>query len=291
MSKNRYFILITIAWASRICSELYITYSNNKTDGLGGQYSRIHGIVCIGKYFDNVTYVHTKITQLGHIKSDAYVQKVENYLNFNKHFKPVETHKYDRVVELYNPTLDDFNKERNSKGKILMIIVLPYTILQGNKRIYTDAMPYLTSILQPLSRQFYHKNIANIALHVKRGDVTEQKHPTRWWSLESVTQTINNANKRYRNCNIFIFTESADQEFSQILKNNKNVFLKSHEDDELTTFDHFVFADVLIMGISSFSTLAGFYNSHGEIYTHHSRLNSISYFDKLPTWKFIENIF
>jgi hypothetical protein len=226
--------------------------------------------------------VHTKITHLSHNQSRDDVQKVENYFNFNKHFEPVTTHKYDRVVEIHTPTLDDFNEQRNSKKKVLMKIVLPTTILKGNTKIYTNAMPYLTSILQPRPRYLYLKNKINIAMHVRRGDVTEEKHSTRWFSLERVTQTIDSANKRYKNCNIFLFTESADKEFDQILKNNKNVFLKNHE-DVLTTFDHFVFADVLIMGISSFSHLAGYYNLHGEIYAHHNH-------DILPTWKYIDNI-
>jgi hypothetical protein len=273
-----------MAWASRVHSVLYITYFAEKnSDGLGGQYSRIHGIICIAEYFDDVTYVHTKITHVSHEENDRdYAQRVENYFDFNKHFEPVATHKYDRVVELYKPTLDDFNEHRNSKEKILMKIYLPYTILKGNTKIWTNAVPYLTSILRPRPRYLYLKDKTNIAMHVRRGDVTEERSPTRWWSLEKVTQTIDSANKRYRNCNIFIFTESADKEFDQILKSNKNVFLKSHE-DVLTTFDHFVFADVLIMGISSFSNLAGFYNLHGEIYAHDNQL-------VLPTWKNIDNI-
>lgn len=251
---------------------------------------RIVGIICIARYFDNVQYVHSKVTKIEHINhkrgyifdikdffdgytSKEYVKKIENYFNFNQQFDLVESHQYTNVIEVFNPTLDDIHKYQNLNESTLMKIFMPYIIFEADLKIYAKTMPYLKSILQSQPRSFYsnndNNNKTNIAVHVRRGDILEKKNAVRYTSSEDAYKIIKNLNILYSNCSIFIFTEMTENnknEFKEIISENSNVFLKA-DIDVLSTFDHLIQADVLILSKSSFSHLAALYNTKGIVYS------------------------
>jgi hypothetical protein len=150
-----------------------------------------------------------------------------------------------------------------------MKIVFPYNISESNLEIYTKTMPYLKSILQSQPRGFYdNDNHTNIAVHVRRGDVSATHNDGRYTSSEIFFTMIHKLNILYSNCSIYIFTELTKDnknEFNEIVSNYTNVFLKA-DLDVISTFNYLTQADVLVLSISSFSHLAALYNTKGTVY-------------------------
>lgn len=115
----------------------------------------------------------------------------------------------------------------------------------------------------PLTK--YDKNITNIAIHIRRGDIVqrgEQKNPNltmRWldneYYIKVLTQALRSVDGEYR---VYIFSQGEEDDFLQFTEIQNTVFCLNM--DERLTFLHFVFADILITSKSSFSYKAGLLN-------------------------------
>jgi hypothetical protein len=274
---------------------LYLTYNiNTNEDGLAAQYQRIIGIICIAMHY-NIKYVHTKIKHMEHIEncnpkeknSDlskcTYLNHIEDYFGFAKNFDSVDDYTFDEIVEESHPTHDSIQKYINSDQNILMKIYLPYTICEANVTIYTKAMPLLRSMMKSIPLKFYSPNDFNIAVHVRRGDVSQVHNNNRYASTEQVMDIINNLRRIYQQGIIYIFTEITEEnknEFDSILCDN--IILKANE-DVIDTLNHLINADVLVLGKSSFSYLAGLYNPN-IVY------NVNFWHTPMPNWINVDNI-
>ena len=248
---------------------LYLTYNTNiNNDGMGAQYQRIIGIICIAIYY-NITYVHSPIKKMEHIDDIDYIKKIENFFGIEKNFQNVNFFSYDKIISEKNPSIDKILYYHNLNENILIKIYLPYNICEKNTNIYNNGMIYLRTIL---NSKFIKDNIMqtpnhnssqkkNINIHIRRGDVSATKNNDRYIDINNYISLTNTLKNKYNDYNIIIFT--------QINKNNKNEFdifnndkfitIRAN-DDLLTTFKNLINADVLVMSTSSFSYLAGLYN-------------------------------
>ena len=213
----------------------------------------------------------------------VYLNYIKDYFGFAKNFDSVNKYNYDEIIEESNPTNDTIQKYINSKKNILMKIYIPYKICESDIKIYSKTMPLLRKMIKPIPLKFYNKNDFNIAVHVRRGDVSPINNSERYTSTEQIINIINNLKKIYPHGIIYIFTEINEEnknEFDSIL--NDTIKLKANE-DVIDTFNHLIKADVLVLGKSSFSYLAGLYNKN-IVY------NLEFWHKSMPNWINIDNI-
>lgn len=236
---------------------LYLTYYTNiHNDGMGAQYQRIIGIICIAKYY-NFIYVHSPITKMEHINDMTYINKIDDFFGINKNFKNVNYYSYDNVLKIEKPSINELLSYDKKNKNILIEIYIPYDICEKNIEIYDRGMIFLRQIIKniiPLKKQ-------NIIIHIRRGDVDMNNNNERYIDIVEYNNIINIFKEKYKNYNILVFTqidENNKNEFD-IYKNDKIVTIRANE-DILITFNNLIHADILVICKSSFSYLAGMYN-------------------------------
>ncbi len=263
---------------------LYLTYNIKiNPDGMGAQYQRVVGIICISLYY-NFQYVHTPIIKMDHIEDMKYLNNIDNFFQISNNYPNVDSIVYDNIFEESNPTIDDLNKYNINNKNILVKIYLPYNICDNNTIVYETGMQRLRNILIDKNLPFYKNNYKKIAIHIRRGDVKATVNENRYVPLDEIIKIINTFKKKYDNCSFYIFTqidETNKNEFD-IFNNDTMVQIKANE-DILLTLNHLIHADILVLCKSSFSYLAGLYNN-----------NTVYYFDfwhsKLSNWKNINEL-
>lgn len=251
----------------------YFTY-RPQTDGMGGQYQRIVGIIALANYY-GAEYVHTPITEMEHIGDKSYLPVIENYFRIKDHWKPVTAYQYDEVYQMdeVDETMilklkQKYHPQKNHKN-ILVNIFLPRRIIDRRPELYLPIQSTLRSIKEQRLLPFYDEHKTNIAIHIRRGDVSQSENAFRYTSIDYFKRVVEYFLKNVQNPNICIFTE--------ITEANKNEFHEFQEKqypntrimadaDVITTFDHLTQANILVMCKSSFSYLAGLYNPNQVIY-------------------------
>jgi len=253
---------------------LYLTYDIDiNSDGMGAQYQRIVAIICICHYY-NFTYVHAPIKNMEHVTDPNYLNAIESFFQIANNYANVNSIKYDNIFNENMPSINSLNNYNNNNPNknILVKIYLPYNISDINPIIYEKSMPILQNILINTYLPFYqNNNNTKIAIHIRRGDVGPNINNDRYSPISDFIRIINSLKQKYSNSSFFIFTqidENNKNEFD-IFNNDKSIQIKANE-DQLLTMNHLINADVLIIGKSSFSYLAGYYNK-----------NTVYYFDYL----------
>jgi hypothetical protein len=275
---------------------VYFTYILG-IDGLGAQYQRIVGLIALAKKYDCI-YVHTDLKQMEHLHSKEYLQDVENYFQLRNNYANFSNYKYDMVIELYScisvEIINYYKEQSQQEGKDILLkmnhvycmIDESYKWHNNNKptpELYEEIMPTLRSIKREIPLLFFTEEKQNIAIHIRRGDVG--RNTNTYIGLDKYQEIIYKLNCIYGNQRFLIFTEINNEnrwEFNLFLKANSNLDIKIMADlDVLTTFEHLCKADILVMSKSSFSYLAGLYNTGTVYYTdfHHS---------KLARWKILD---
>ena len=272
---------------------LYFTHLVGNIDGLGAQYQRIISIISLAEKY-GCEYVHTKIKEMGHLPDTGYLEKIEDYFQISNNFKSVNDIIYDETIELIFDTSEKIIESYKIKAKdknILICIVVCYNMIDGYHRkegelycgssIYNLGMSKIQTIKKDIPVPEYNNNQnKNIAIHIRRGDVTSiEEYPDRYISLDYYQLVINKLNVLYPNSNVFIFTEISPQDKPEFDKfQNRNPDVKILADiDILTTLEYMIKADVLVMAKSSFSFVAGLYNTNTVYYIRFGHL-------KLERW-------
>uniref|UniRef100_A0A6C0DLQ4 Glycosyltransferase n=1 Tax=viral metagenome TaxID=1070528 RepID=A0A6C0DLQ4_9ZZZZ len=269
---------------------LYLKY-NIYVDGMGAQFQRIISILALAKKY-NCQYIHESIKSFEHISNDAtnYVELIDEYFQIDKLNANITGIKFDNVEFFKGNTIIEqmeYYKEKSKNLNILLILDHAYNIFDKKPNDYEIIMPLLREIKQTLYLPEYNKSNKNIAIHIRRGDVSQYSNNNRYVDLSCYQTIINKLADKYKNGNLFIFTEISNnnkEEFENfIIKNkNNNINIKLMADlDILLTLEYLIKADVLVMSKSSFSYIAGLYNN-----------NEIYYMDfwhsKLDRWNSIE---
>lgn len=168
---------------------LYLTYYTNiHNDGMGAQYQRIIGIICIAKYY-NFIYVHSQITQMEHINDMTYIKNIDNFFGIKKNFRNVNSYSYDLIINMERPSINELLSydKKNKNKNILIKIYIPYDICENNMDIYDNGMKYLRKLINnivPLEKK-------NIIIHIRRGDVTSNNNIDRYIDINEYNNIIN----------------------------------------------------------------------------------------------------
>ena len=261
---------------------LYLTYLPPHMDGMCAQYQRIIGIIALAESY-GCRYLHTPIKQMEHVAAPDEIVEIENFLQINSYYKKEESIIFDSVHHVSNTEIQSailhFKSQPNTTNTLLMINN-PLAILDANTQIYNKVMPTLRKIKQSRELIYFNKNVINVAVHIRRGDVNKSQYPDRYLPTSYFKTIIDKLLVQFPGANVCIFTEitSENREEFNIFTNIKII----SGGDVLITFEHLSKADILITSKSSFSYVAALYNGNTVLYT-------IFWHKPLPHWKLLYN--
>lgn len=130
-------------------------------------------------------------------------------------------------------------------------------------------------IIPELQKAYWSKNreaflykveAINVAIHIRRGDISLNNNPDRWLDLTHYKNIIENINRELGRDNvmIFVFSEGEVEEFEDLAEENVLLVLGG---SDLEAVHHMCAADILVTGQSSFSIMAAYFNKNFTIYT------------------------
>ena len=222
-----------------------------KTDGFGSQLQAIFSLIAYCNY-KGYNYVHTPMYTMHH--NDEKIQNFSTYMN---NFINIE----DKFT-----TINDLSNYEKS---------IVYEVKEG-PFVHGSLHPeyFYNSYVLNLFREMYfsvkkpalvyNKNVTNIAIHIRRGDVNPNKYPSRFISNEHYVQLLKKMN--LDNSVIHIFSEGSVKDFEDIITNFPESKFVMHINENIQmSFHHMVMADVLIVAKSSFSYCAGLLNENTKI--------------------------
>jgi len=214
-----------------------------KTDGFGAQYQSIMSGIAICA-FKKLTYVHTPFKQLEHTTE---IDKLNKFIGL----KPGMTNN----VVYSEPYSKEVHESCNPS------IYYTNTVIKSIRdAYYSTEKPSISSV--------------DIAIHIRRGDIVNNRNCINRYTSNSVYLHIINALKKiYPTYNISIFSEGTCDDFAELKQ--ERVEFKLNE-DITETFHSLVCAKVLVMAKSSFSYAAAILNENTIYYENfwHKPLNN-----------------
>ena len=212
-------------------SIIYYTIKG-KTDGFGAQYQAILSGIAYCNYKKYI-YVHTPFSEIEH---NVNINDANQFIGL----KP-------------DITLSDISSN---------IIEEPFS-----KDVHYSSSPslyYTDKVLEYIRTSYNsskktHIDTIDIAIHIRRGDVTKKNNIIRYTDNSFYQKIINKLKKKYPTYTITVFSEGVYEDFKDLgleetcFKLNTDIF---------KTFHSLVCSKVLIMGFSSFSYCAGLLNSN-----------------------------
>lgn len=224
---------------------------HGKTDGFGSQLQAIFSLIAYC-YYKGYTYVHTPMYRMHH--NDENIKDFPTYMN---NFINIE-HKFTSVDQL------------SSYDKSIVHQLKEGPFVHGSLHpefFYND---HILNLFRELyfSREKpdidYDKNYNNIALHIRRGDVNNNKYPGRFSTNQQYIDLLKKMN--LENSIIHIFSQGEEMDFQDIVVAFPTNKVVMHINEEIQlTFHYLVMSDVLVLAKSSFSYCAGLINKNTKI--------------------------
>lgn len=243
---------------------IYLTYLPY-VDGMGAQYQRVIGLIALAEFYGCI-YVHTPIKQMEHVMPEEVIL-IETFLQIKSYYSKGSI-TFDTIYNVKNADIKSaiMNLKSNTSN-ILLCIDNPLALLDANTAMYDKIMPTLRKIKQSRELVYFKHNVLNIAVHIRRGDVSELRNTDRYLSTQYFKTIVDKLLLQYQDANVCIFTELTSENRHQFdIFNSLNATIVS-AGDILTTFEHLTKADILITSKSSFSYLSALYNQNTVLYT------------------------
>jgi len=262
LQKKLYDYLLPISRKNKF-KNTYITCSG-RNDGLGAQIHSILSVLLVAKQY-NLTYVHTPFHSLDHNRGKE------------KFFE-----------DIFNIGQNEINiSELKSVNLTIIYIKHPYQIKNRENTLYitqschqyADKYPdqYL-NVRDSFKNKFYnyfknnYKNYNksksfNIALHIRRGDVSKDKNEIRFtnnlYYLYIIKNIIKILDSKNIEINIHLYSQGTECDFKEF----KDFNIVYHLDECLfTTFYNLIESDMLVMSKSSLSYSAALLNENIVMY-------------------------
>jgi hypothetical protein len=208
-----------------------------KTDGFGSQYLAVMSGIALCEYH-NFVYVHTPFRQFEHTSD---VDTMNDFIGIQA-----------------DTELDDIFKENMMQDEF------SYTVhYSDNPNIY-----YTNKVIEMIRQLYYSSekpeiSDVDIAIHIRRGDVSETENENRYTDNKTYIEIINSLKEKYPTYRISIFSEGTFDDFKNIELEEKYFRLN---EDITKTFHSLVTAKVLIMSKSAFSYSAAILNKNTIYY-------------------------
>jgi len=256
-------------------------YLSNKIteEGAGAQYQRAIGLYAICKKNDNLKYIHNKIT-VGHNydNDEHWDDKWDHFFGLSEISCKEEIDKDIEVEETFYLNDDHCNQLHLNK---IVKTFLPYNITEQNIDNFfdSDCLGELRNIYSRNNADrklfLFDNDSVNIAIHIRVSneydDVDEIKlfsqnrTDGRFCGQDTYLLMIQKLKLQYPSSKIHIFTQSNFYQRHSSLIDLQDVII--HTDvNAIDSFHHMSNADVFVMSKSSFSYVAGLYNTKTVIY-------------------------
>lgn len=274
--------LFWINWkiqSKRNIRNCYITY-NGGWDGAGAQIHSQISILLFAHLF-NMTYLHKPLTNIEHFKGDRkdWSNKWEQFFSIGKGEKRFDSEKIEDLKKV-SPKISPLIWKKKD---------MVYQV--SNCHNFTDLFPeYYYSIIGELKKKFNSspkeifgnkfskKNFLTICVHIRRGDVNIHNQLNRFTSNQFIhrklTLIISLMKQLGIEYELYIFSERIKEEFKELFDLGANLRLN---ENEFTTLNSLVNADIFFMAKSSFSFIAGLLNRGIVLYEPY-------WHEKLPHW-------
>jgi len=280
---------------------MYITFNYLNTcniiatEGVGSQYHKIITLYAVAKK-NNIKYIHIPI-QIGHNYDNdvQWDEKWDHMFNFKKL-------SYNHEIDINNIvkefTTDNYPfqliLQENNDNK-LYFYFHTFKIFDANPQYYLkDIQQEIIDAYDDNNKNrklIFDKNKTSIAIHIRvyndyddvceniTSFITSNKNSSirYYFTCEMYEILISKLKQDYPNSDIHIFSQLKyfDIKYQQ-LRNIPNITIHFDDIDLFNTFHHLCKADVLVMGLSSFSIVAAFYNKNTVIYLPYSNPPSLN---------------
>jgi len=262
---------------------MYISYNfpNEKNpEGIGACYHKIITFYCIAKK-NNLKYIHIP-TNIGHNYNNdiEWNNKWDNFFNFKKicYNNEIDINNIEKEFKTENLNIVNNN---NNINKLYLYPYKYYFEFDLNPDYYFKDIQ--NDIIEAYNENnnkrklIYNKNKINIAIHIRvhndfdnEGEYElflEGKNIRYYFNCEMYENLIKKLKEKYKNSDIHIFSQEKyfDLKYKK-LREIENINIHFDNLDIFDTFHHLCNADVLVIGLSSFSFIAAFYNKNRVIY-------------------------
>ena len=247
----------------------YMTCSG-RNDGVGAQ---IHGVLSTMLFCKDmgIHYVHSPFIEIAHKPEteNHWVKDWETFFNIGQGEIKIE--------DLSNRDLDIVvieDREKLPKGKKPnTLFVVPHchhytdTVPDNYLRLKETFLEKYNSTAKEKYASYNDPHKINIAVHIRRGDVSLEKYPHRYTPNEVIKQLLSDVETMLSDLDmdisINIFSQGDIEDFKILWGGNVHFYLN---ECLFTTFCNMVSADILITGKSSFSYTAGLFSNGIIIY-------------------------
>lgn len=246
--------------ATKKVNNCYITYAGSG-DGVGSQIHSILSILLFAKKF-NLTYVHTPVKNIEHYKGDRveWSLRWEEFFSLGNNEIPIKALESSDVKRVFVKFPFLLNKKSD---KLYMV---------SNCHSYTDTCPAdFSLIIDDLRKKYNIKNASSsrinpaqlqLCVHIRRGDVdavniNSFRYSSNRYILKNLVKILEFYNRQNIDCKVYIYSQGEEKDFLEFKELNATFCLN---EDEFTTFDNLVNADILVTAKSSFSYVAGLLN-------------------------------
>lgn len=272
---------------------MYILYNSalrntdREVEGVGSIYIRIISLIAFCRYY-NLDFIHFK-HHIGHnykgIEDNEWDTMWNNFFNIGSLCKKLEDINVDNyeIIRKHELEQNDIgnlivNKDKNK----LFYFVHYFPILYNNsnnflKLVENDILKVYNDVNynRPL---IFNKNKKSIAIHIRVWNnfdtstydvfINSSFEPYKL-NEHSYSFIISKLMNKYPDYDIHIFSQQTFIDKYPNIYENKNFYF--HFDmDALNTLHHLINADVLVLGYSCFSYIAGIYNKNSVIYTNYN---------------------
>lgn len=217
-----------------------------------------------------INYVHTPISKISHKQKNQgnWEQDWENFFNLGK--DEINLNEISdlnlKSINLNDPAIMPFRQENT-------LFIVPHCHHYADRfpdnymRLKDTFLEKYNSTAKDKFKLYNCPNKIAIALHIRRGDVSQVGYPTRYTDNKSIAKVLARVQSILldfkREISINIFSEGSIDHFQELNGPNVNFYL---DHCLFKTFHELVCADILIMAKSSFSYTAALLSTGIKIY-------------------------
>ena len=244
----------------------YVT-CDSKKDGAGSQVQAILSTILFAKDM-GIEYVHTPLSSIEHnyANDPTWSIRWENFFGFRKKFKLIDQVKNENIKleHISNPLW--IKKKRNT------VFVVKHChsyadLFPANYQKVMINLKKLINIRPEHIKEVRNTVSYNFCLHIRRGDVSEEKYPLRYTHNDDIKKVLNEVVREmsFLNIpfNIHLFSQGKIEDFCDFKDFQINYHLNK---DEFFTLSSLISSDILLLAKSSFSYCAGLYTDGIVVY-------------------------
>jgi hypothetical protein len=256
-------------------------------EGVGSLYQKIINLYAVAKKHD-LKYIHIPV-RVGHNYNNLenWDDKWDQFFNFKKLSNNDEID-IDKLNNMEKHFITEYLSLeimlKNNDPNVLYLYYHTFSIFYENPEYYfKDIQNDLINAYDEINynrKLIYNKNKTNIAIHIRVYNNYDNEGDFELYSKEDTSKEyrfcftaemyeilINQLKEKYSNCEIHIFSQEKffDIKYKK-LRDIKDLQFHFDDIDVFDTFHHLCKADVFVMGLSTFSIIAAYYNKNTIIY-------------------------